>query len=281
MRLKRIKTAKQAVASALAMGVLAISTQQACAATITEVTWNDALNGNVTSTSGNAVTNADVDIDRESTLVSFKVGADMYSNFVLASTTNAAGASGLTPYWGINAPNLTAGDDQLSVTDNRLDTGIVNLSDTAADFGFALSPTSLDQVVFLFDVGSDDGPIDVALIDGLGGSVVGSSVNVNSTVAGVAGIDFERVNGAETTGTSNVAVKGLALSFSADFGLTEGQLSSVTGVRITNGAGFDPALVGFTVPEPSSLALLGLAGMLLARRRRSSIHRPIHSLHTD
>ena len=245
---------------------------QAHSAVISEITWNDALNGNVTSTSGDGGTNADIDIDRESTLVSFKVGMDDYSSFVLANTTNASGGAGITPYWGLNAPNLTAGDDALSVTDNRLDTGMVNISNAANDFGFASSPTSLDQVLFLFDVGSADGLIDVVLIDGLGGSVVGSSVNVNSSVATVADIDFERVG--NPGGDPNALFKGLAFSFSGDFGLTSGDLGSVAGVRITNGAGFDPALVGFTVapvaiPEPSSVGLLviGAMGCMLRRKR--------------
>ena len=242
------------------------------AATITEITWNDSLNGNVTSSSGDGATNADTDIDRASTLVSFRAGTDEYSSFVLVNTTNASGAGGVTPLWGLNAPNLTAGDDALSVTDNRLDTGMVNISNSAQDFGFASSPTSLDQAVFIFDVGSADGALDVVLIDGLGGSVVGSSVNVNSSVTPVADIDFERIG--NPAGDPNALFKGFTLSFSGDFGLTAGQLSSVAGVRITNGSGFDPALVGFTVPttapvpEPSSAALLGLGGLALVLRRR-------------
>ena len=237
---------------------------------ISELTWNDALNGNVTSSSGDGGTNADIDIDRESTLVSFKAGAGDYSNFVLANSTNGAGTAGLTPYWGINAPNLTAGDDALSATDNRLDTGMVNISNAGNDFGFPSSPTGLDEVLFVFDVGSADGPIDFVLIDGVGGGTVGNTLlNVNSNATTIADIDFERVNGGGTTTTLNTPVKGLAFTFS-EFGLTAGQLSSVAGVRFINGSGFDPALVGFTaIPEPSQAALLFLGAFaLLGCRRR-------------
>jgi hypothetical protein len=145
---------------------------------------------------------------------------------------------------------------------------MVNISNSNNDFGFPSSPTSLDQVLFVFDVGSADGPIDFVLIDGVGGGTVGSTLlNVNSSVANVADIDFERVNGGGTTATANVDVKGLAFSFS-EFGLTAGQLSSVAGVRFINGSGFDPALVGFTVPEPSTSLLSALGIMTLVIRRR-------------
>ena len=144
------------------------------ASLITELTWNDALNGNVTSTGGDGGTNADIDINLASTLVSFKIGTAEYHSFVTANSTNASGQSGVTPYWGQNATNLSAGDDILSVTDNRLDTGMVNIGNNS-DFSFPSSPTSLDHVLFIFDVGSADGSRAVELIDGLGGSVVGSA----------------------------------------------------------------------------------------------------------
>jgi hypothetical protein len=237
---------------------------QVHSAVITELTWNDATNGNVTSTDGTGT-----NISYASTLVSFKVGTDEYSNFVTVNSTNASGADDVTPYWGVNSTDLSAGDDQLSVTDNRLDTGMVNIGDDS-DFSFASSPTSLDQVLFIFDVGSADGSLNVELIDGLGGNVVGTTLSVNFSVASVANIDFERVDGGgtSTTGGTDAAFVGLALSFS-DFGLTSGDLSSIAGVRLDSGGGLDPGLIGFTaVPEPSSTALLGLGGLSLIMRRR-------------
>jgi hypothetical protein len=238
---------------------------QAYSATISELTWNDATNGNVTSTDGTGT-----NISYASTLVSFKVGATEYTNFVTTSTTTASGGSTITPYWGQNATNLTAGDDQLSVTDNRLDTGMVNIGDNS-EFFFAFSPTSLDQVLFIFDVGSADGALNVELIDGLGGSVVGNTITPNFSVSSVANIDFERVNGGgtSTNGGTDADFVGLAFSFS-DFGITDaGVLSSIAGVRLDSGGGLDPSLIGFTaVPEPSSAALLGLGGLTLILRRR-------------
>lgn len=257
-------TLKKAIASlALAMPL------QVYSAVITELTWNDAVNGNVTSTGGDAATNSDTDITLASTLVSFKVGATEYTSFSTVSSTTASGAATLTPYWAQGAANLSAGDDQLSVTDNRLDTGMVNISNNS-EFFFA-SPTSLDQVLFVFDVGSADGNLNVELIDGAGGSVVGSTILANFSVTRVADIDFERVNGAgtSTSGGDNAAFVGLTFSFS-DFGITDaGDLSSIAGVRLDSGGGLDPSLVGFaSVPEPSSALLVGLGCSFFVSRRR-------------
>ena len=245
---------------------------QAYSAIITELTWNDATNGDVTSTGGDGETNADIDISYASTLVSFKVGATEYTSFSTVNSTTASGAATFTPYWGENATNLTAGDDQLSVTDNRLDTGMVNIGNDS-EFFFASSPTSLDQVLFIFDVGSADGSLNVELINGAGGTVVGNTITPNFSVSSVADIAFERVDGAgtSTAGGIDSAFVGLAFSFS-DFGITDaGVLSSIAGVRLDSGGGLDPSLIGFAaIPEPATAGLLGgvAVGLLVFFRRK-------------
>jgi hypothetical protein len=242
----------------------ALSAGLASAAVITELTWNDGNNGNVTSTDGTGTK-----ISYASTLVSFKVGATEYTSFSTVNSTTASGTSGLTPYWGQNATNLTSGDDQLSVTDNRIDTGMVNIGNDS-EFFFAFSPTSLDQVLFIFDVGSADGPLNVELINGAGGTVVGNTITPNFSVASVAKIDFERVNGGGTGLGPDAAFMGLAFSFS-DFGIIDaGVLSSIAGVRLDSGGGLDPSLIGFAaIPEPATSGmLLGLGATLMVFLRR-------------
>ena len=240
---------------------------QAYSAIISELTWNDATNGNVTSTDGTGTK-----ISSASTLVSFKVGATEYTSFSTVNSTNASGVVNLTPYWGQNATDLAAGDDQLSVTDNRLDTGMVNIGDNS-EFFFASSPTSLDQVLFIFDVGSADGSLNVELINGAGGSVVGNTITPNFSVSSVANIDFERVDGGGTTtvGGTGADFVGLAFSFS-DFGITDaGVLSSIAGVRLDSGSGLDLSLIGFAaIPEPATAGLLGgvAVGLLVFFRRK-------------
>lgn len=255
---------------------LAVGVNPASAVVITELTWNDS-SGNVTSTSGDGGTNSDTDIDRDSTLVSFKVGSDEFSNFVLVDSATFALSNGdISPFWGANAAvPLTIADDTLSVTDNRLDTGLVNMGN-GGEFFFPSSPTSLDEVLFIFEVGSNDGGRNVSLIDGLGGNIVGSTVIENFDNNLVADIDFTRANGAGTVNTSNTGFKGRAISFGAGFGLTAAQLSSVAGVRIDGNNGLDPSLVGFTVSQPANVpepttAVLGLIGIAgLVRRRRKA-----------
>lgn len=241
------------------------------AAVITQLTWNDPLNGNVTSTSGDGATNADIDIDMDSTLVSFVAGGVTHNNFVTANSTTASGASGVTPYYGLNSSPLSAANDSLSVTDLRLDTGQVNIGDNS-DFLFASSPTTLADVFFVFEIGSADGALDVELIDGAG-NVVGSTFNTNFSTASVADIDFQRVDGTGTANSVNAAFRGQTFTF-ADFGITNPTLAgSVAGIRLDSGGGLDPALIGFAVsiPEPSTAlltAMLGILALVGQRRRR-------------
>ncbi|MCH7224797.1 PEP-CTERM sorting domain-containing protein [Haloferula sp. A504] len=248
--------------SALLAG-FCLSVLSASAATITSVTWNDPVNGNVTSTD-----NTGIEIQYASTLVSFNVGTTTYSTFSTATSTTASGGTGITPYWGINATNLTAADDQLSVTDNRIDTGMVNIGNDS-EFFFA-APTSLDQIFFVFDAGGGDGNRTVEFIDGALGNVVGNSITVDFSTTTIAQMDFERVNGAGTAVTNNTGFRGVALSFS-DFGITNAAtLSSIAGVRIDGGDSLDPTMLGFAaVPEPGSVALIALtSGLFVLRRRR-------------
>ena len=210
------------------------------AAVITELTWNAAESANVTSTGGDGIKNLNKDIGYESTLVSFKVGATEYTSFSTVNSTNASGQSGVSPYWGMSATKLAAADDKLSITDNRLDTGMVNIGDDS-EFFFASAPTSLDQVLFIFDIGSADGPLNVELINGDGG-VVGDTITPDFSVSSVADIDFMRI---PHDFTANAAVMGLVFSFS-DFGITDASdLSSIVGVRLDSGGGLDPCLIGF------------------------------------
>ena len=238
------------------------------ASIVTELTWND-VNGTHTSTSGDGATNTDTDISYASTLVSFKAGGVLYNNFTLVSTTTASGASNVTPYWGQDATDLTAADDQLAVTDNRLDTGMVNVANNS-DFFFASAPVNLGDQLFIFEGGSNDGNRSVELIDSLG-NVVGSSFTVNFTATTVADFDWERIPAtAASHSSNNTPYRGVTLSLS-DLGVTNaGDLSSIAGVRLDGGGRLDPTLIGLAVvPEPSSALLVGLGcGFFAIRRRR-------------
>jgi hypothetical protein len=206
-------------------------------------------------------------MNRDTTLRSFRGDNGLqYASFVLANTVGNLSLSNgsISPYWGQNGTALTDGDDALAATDGRLDTGIINLS--SGEFLFPSSPTSLDQVFFIFEIGVlNEGDRSLQLIDGLGGSIVGAPVTINLSSDPIGTINFTRVNGAGTASESSELLGRYAEFGPGGFGLNAGQLSSVAGVRINGGDTLDPALVGFAqVPEPSS-GLLLLIGLVVAR----------------
>lgn len=235
------------------------------AAVITTLTWNDATNGNVTSSSGDGGTNADIDITEASTLVSFQVGTDTFTNFVGASSAAASGNTGQSPLWGANATDLTAADDVLSITDNRIDTGFVNMANNG-DFFFPSGPTSLNDVLFIFDVGSSE-TVSIELLDA-SNTIIGTSFSETFSGSRIADIDYERVNNAGTSTQLNQVFWGRSIEFS-NFGITAAQLSSIDKIRIDGGTRLDPSFIGIAfVPEPSSALLLGFGSLAFIGRRR-------------
>ena len=122
------------------------------------------------------------------------------------------------------------------------------------------SDTSFE--VFLLELAGGDSFTITAITGGTAESpTLGPSAVTFSTAATMGPrVDLMGVNG--TSGNFAGSLGGLALDIS-DLGVT-----SLTGIRFTTNGG-DPAAILAVVPEPASLALLGLGGLcLLSRQRR-------------
>ena len=216
------------------------------------LTWNDGTN-DVTSTSSALQT-----VDTDSTLVSFTVGANTYTQFT-GITSLIDNTDPSTDYYygenGTDPGSLTA-----ALTDTRIDTGALNvISDTR--YVFASAPTSLDDVIVFMEFGGTDNS-DFELFDS-SGAQVGSRVNGYSNWSpAVARIDTN------TNDPLNINTVAFTL---ADFGITQtSQLSSIHSLS-TSVSGHDPIWVGIAaIPEPGTLVLAGiaLACLVVFRRRR-------------
>lgn len=162
--------------------------------------------------------------------------------------------------------------DNLTVIGLSASDGLLNLTSSPTVFQFGTTFTAATRF-FIIDATSVGG--------GFGDSATITLVDATGTAVGTYTFGLSAANFGTNIGTidnasreSNVPItlQTSGTSFSlADFTGT-GDLSTATGIRLTNAATLDPTVVGiYTVPEPGALTLLGLsAGSLLLRRRRQN-----------
>jgi hypothetical protein len=231
----------------------------------------------VTNLSGATVTS--LDVDRGSTVYNYDT-SELINVELTAFGGNSSGSSDL--YFAVPdgsdltvpAPGTRAG----LVEDFDLSTGLLNLNG-ASTFSFdsaVVNDTGTDIVIY--DIGGGD---DVTLsVPGGTSTIVNPTFvdagvgNVSSVLRGLAAdadtlTELETIakNGA-TTGNSNPrAYYEVDLS---TFEIADG--ASVSSITLTGEGNIDPVLiVGLpAIPEPASVALLGLGGLCLLGRRRTA-----------
>ena len=234
-----------------ALAALAVMPCQLQAATITSFTAD--VNG-TSVTYPNATT-----LNNTAVLTSFTSDSVEYTNLTFVDSVTFTSNDG-NHWWGTSSTS-DPGSQTVALTDNRLDTMVLNVFEDS-EFEFAAAPTSLSDVLFVFEVATPETGVKIQLIDS-SNTRIGNEVDLVVTNTG------ESLNPESSAGGQNTwAINGGAYKIS-DFGITAGQLSSVDGFVYSTGGGTDFMVAGIaTVPEPSSTALIGLGGLALILRRR-------------
>jgi hypothetical protein len=152
-----------------------------------------------------------------------------------------------------------AGSDVVMIGSGSIDTAALNHLDIGGVVGEVhastgevyTGPTSITSIA-VFD--SISGPSNF----GTGGSVLASSGSGNTVGVSGNALIFAGASGAPLSSTDTYSGKTLA-----SLGLTPGTYVWTWG----SGADADSFTVNILAPEPASLSLLGLAGLVLVRRR--------------
>ncbi|MCF7853299.1 MAG: PEP-CTERM sorting domain-containing protein [Candidatus Pacebacteria bacterium] len=194
----------------------------------------------------------------EAELVSFDIGTQTYYTYDV-----------LTPYVfsGVGSRFARAGNpvpttNQAALGSRYLAQGTVNTSVLYFDIGKTVSVAD-NKTFFMYELGGSDDVI-VQPLDSNDNQIGNWSLTINSGDYGAATNAFNI-----TYVGGNFTTAGVAFTL-ADFTGDTGTLSGVTGLRFqdpnTTSPGWDPIMVGM-VPEPSTLGLLVLGGIVLMRRR--------------
>lgn len=207
-----------------------------------------------------------VPYDKNQSLTSITVGSTTFTTLI-----SPASADSNNDGKAFKAKNGTgesdAGD---AVSDGDITTKYSNYgSPNDIDFGQSIGDRTIFWFSFGGSTGSGDDGFTVQPIDA-GGSTIGTyELSIVSSDYGgtVAEIDSTDLSG-DTDRTRLIA--GVAFTLS-DFTGSGGDLSTATGIRQVSGSNRpDTAEIGLAViPEPATVALVGLGGVILLSRRRS------------
>ena len=202
------------------------------------------------------------DLRVDAVITSITVDGIVYDN--LESITDVSFPGNPVRMWGLNADD--PGSDEAAVLGLNYGTGVLNVgAGTNFQYGRTLG---LDEILFVIRDGAAVGNITLVAINASNQVIGNRSLSLTSGQFNTLSkeVDLQRESGSNLNDRERAGV-----SFTLDdFGGTTGDLSTATGFRITTGGStWDVTAVGVVViPEPASLVLTAIGGLLLLPRRR-------------
>jgi hypothetical protein len=200
----------------------------------------------------------------DNTLLTLTAGGTTYDTFLSPTFTDVSGDR----VW---ESSLTdPGTDDATLTDLRLDTGILNHGTFDAQFGRVLTTS---DAFFLIDI--DSGRFDGAVlkpIDATGSPIGTLSVSIADDPTAPSLVSFGSLT-RESGAASLTGFEARGYLFTLSDFMGTGDLSLATGLQLEDIAGdgnFDVSAIGIAsvIPEPSSVLAGGVLGTLLLGRRR-------------
>ncbi len=198
---------------------------------------------------------------------SITVDGNAYTDLVGATASDTQASDGRFWEVGDTAPGTEdAALSGLYITDGLLNTSV------GVKFQFGNS-IGLDDILFVFEAdASPRTPDDITLgVIGSSGQVIGDYTLTLSDIGGSGTTNrlygtytIDRESGSNISGGG---VWGVAFTL-AEFVGTTGDLSGATGLYLSVNTSGDLTAVGRVIPEPASLILFGLSGLIVLRRGR-------------